>query len=127
MFYFFQELDVPNKPFKKGEIIIATNLGGRGTDIKLHKTTLHVILTFFPATLRIEEQAFGRTSRCGQKGSGEMILNMKDLMSEYGNCTDIDELRPRREAKELEAIDDYLINSKPKQNLGKQKDWDIDN
>jgi len=70
-----------------GEIIIATNLAGRGTDIKtdtIEKSGgMHVIITFMPSSQRVEEQAFGRTSRQGKCGTGQMILNADNLM-EYG-------------------------------------------
>ena len=72
-----------------GDIILATNLAGRGTDIKttskLEKSGgLHVIVSFLPTNSRVEEQAFGRTSRQGNKGSGQIIANMEVALDALG-------------------------------------------
>ena len=68
-----------NKKIGKKMIILSTNLSGRGTDIKIENDLeqiggLHVILTFFPISERIEKQALGRAGRKGEKGSGELFL-----------------------------------------------------
>ena len=71
---------------KTGHIIVATNLAGRGTDIKLSKTVrdnggLHVCGTFLPENQRIEDQFFGRGSRSGDPGSAQLVLNRAKLIN----------------------------------------------
>ena len=67
------------KPVTIGNIIIATNKGGCGTDIHVDKQVnkdggMHFILSYLSENVRVEEQAFDRTARNGAQGTGEYIL-----------------------------------------------------
>ncbi|MGK5594899.1 MAG: hypothetical protein ACSNEK_06040 [Parachlamydiaceae bacterium] len=66
-----------------GKVTIATNTAGRGTDIilspeSLRNGGLHVLLTFYPDSKRVEDQAIGRAGRQGQPGSSQIVINKKD-------------------------------------------------
>jgi preprotein translocase subunit SecA len=66
-----------------GRITVATAMAGRGTDIKLPPTVrsvggLHVILTEFHESRRIDRQLFGRAGRQGDPGSCEAIVALDD-------------------------------------------------
>lgn len=73
-----------------GQITVATNMAGRGTDIRLGAGVemlggLHVIATERHASGRIDRQLFGRCGRQGDPGSYEMMVSYDDeLMIRYG-------------------------------------------
>ncbi len=67
-----------------GQIIISTNIGGRGTDIKLSAEVernggLHQVTTYLPRSERTENQAAGRAARSGQPGSVQIIFQCSEL------------------------------------------------
>ena len=67
----------------RGKITVATNMAGRGTDIRLAPGIaelggLHVILTEFHESSRIDRQLFGRAGRQGDPGSYEAIVSLED-------------------------------------------------
>jgi preprotein translocase subunit SecA len=66
-----------------GRITVATNMAGRGTDIKLSDEVselggLHVILTEFHESSRIDRQLFGRSARQGEAGTVEALVCLQD-------------------------------------------------
>jgi preprotein translocase subunit SecA len=68
-----------------GRITVATNMAGRGTDIKLAPAAreaggLHVILTEFHESPRVDRQLFGRAGRQGDPGSARAIVCTHDTL-----------------------------------------------
>ncbi len=66
-------------------VTIATNMAGRGTDIKIDQDVqeaggLHVILTERHEAGRIDRQLFGRCGRQGDPGSNEAFISIDDPM-----------------------------------------------
>lgn len=66
-----------------GRITVATNMAGRGTDIKLGAGVaagggLHVILTEFNEAARIDRQVIGRGGRQGDPSTYEVIVALDD-------------------------------------------------
>jgi preprotein translocase subunit SecA len=77
------EAEVVARAGQPGAVTVATNMAGRGTDIELHPEVerlggLHVILTEFHETARVDRQLFGRAARQGDPGSCEAIVAIED-------------------------------------------------
>ena len=80
-----QEADIIAGAGQFGRITVATNMAGRGTDIRLSREVresggLHVIATEFHESARIDRQLFGRGGRQGDPGSYEAIAALDDEM-----------------------------------------------
>ena len=75
-----------------GTITVATNMAGRGTDIRLAPGVaemggLHVILTERHEARRIDRQLFGRCGRQGDPGSFEGVVSLEDeLVRSHGSA-----------------------------------------
>ena len=69
-----KEADIVKLAGQPSRVTVATNMAGRGTDIKLHESVkatggLHVILTELHESERIDWQMIGRGSRQGNPGT----------------------------------------------------------
>ncbi|MEE2942415.1 MAG: preprotein translocase subunit SecA [Verrucomicrobiota bacterium] len=81
--YHEQEAEIVARAGQKGAVTIATNMAGRGTDIKLGEDVeslggLHVIGTERHESRRIDRQLRGRCARQGDAGSTRFFLSLED-------------------------------------------------
>jgi preprotein translocase subunit SecA len=95
-----QEAEIVARAGQKGKVTVATNMAGRGTDIRLGEGVhelggLHVICTELHESQRIDRQLIGRCGRQGDPGTYRQFLALDDeiLLTGFG---------PKR-AKELAA------------------------
>jgi len=78
-----EEASIIGRAGEHGSVIVATNMAGRGTDIKLDLRArnaggLHVILTEMHGSQRIDLQFIGRSGRQGDPGSSQMFVSLED-------------------------------------------------
>ena len=78
-----EEAEVISKAGESGRITVATNMAGRGTDIRLAPGVadlggLHVLATERHDARRIDRQLFGRGGRQGDPGSFQTIVSLED-------------------------------------------------
>ena len=85
-----REAEIISHAGEKGAVTIATNMAGRGTDIKLTDETkelggLCVIGTERHESRRIDNQLRGRSGRQGDPGESQFFVSMEDeLMVRFG-------------------------------------------
>lgn len=83
------EAEIVAQAGETGRITVATNMAGRGTDIRLGTGVvehggLHVITTELNDSGRIDRQLFGRCARQGDPGSCEAVLAIEeDLVASF--------------------------------------------
>jgi preprotein translocase subunit SecA len=89
--YHQQEAEIVSRAGQRGALTIATNMAGRGTDIKLGEGIaalggLHVIGTERHESRRIDRQLRGRCARQGDPGSSHFFISLEDdLMRLFGS------------------------------------------
>jgi len=77
------EAEIISRAGQRAAVTIATNMAGRGTDIKLSPEVreaggLHVVATEMHSSARIDRQLVGRSARQGDPGSYQFFLSMED-------------------------------------------------
>ena len=86
-----REAEIVAEAGQKGAVTVATNMAGRGTDIKLGEGVaelggLHVIGSSRHDSRRIDRQLRGRCSRQGDPGSSKFYVSLEDnLMRLFGS------------------------------------------
>jgi preprotein translocase subunit SecA len=89
--YHEREAEIIVDAGQKGAVTIATNMAGRGTDIKLGEGVvelggLHIIGTERHEARRIDNQLRGRAGRQGDPGSSRFYVSLEDdLMRRFGS------------------------------------------
>ncbi len=84
-----EEAEIVSLAGEPGRITIATNMAGRGTDIKLGRGVaalggLHVIASERHESGRVDRQFFGRSARQGDPGSAQVFISFQDeLIQRY--------------------------------------------
>ncbi|HZK07747.1 MAG TPA: preprotein translocase subunit SecA [Bacteroidales bacterium] len=86
-----KEADIVAEAGQAGKVTIATNMAGRGTDIKLGKSVkdsggLAIIGTERHESRRVDRQLRGRAGRQGDPGSSQFFVSLEDdLMRMFGS------------------------------------------
>jgi preprotein translocase subunit SecA len=109
-----KEADVVADAGKKGAVTIATNMAGRGTDIKLGQGVidlggLFVIGTGRNEARRIDRQLRGRSGRQGDVGASEFFLSLEDELLRLFGLDRMSNIMDRLGVEEGEVITHSLV------------------
>jgi preprotein translocase subunit SecA len=113
--YHQQEAEIVARAGQRGVVTIATNMAGRGTDIKLGAGVpdvggLHVIGSERHEARRIDRQLRGRCARQGDPGSSRFYISLEDdLMRLFGSGR-IAGIMEKLGMKEGEELQHPLLN-----------------
>ncbi|MCE9546968.1 MAG: preprotein translocase subunit SecA, partial [Planctomycetia bacterium] len=99
---------------ERGRVTVATNMAGRGTDVRLGPGVaelggLHVIATEMHEAARIDRQLFGRCGRQGDPGTVRQFVSLDDELLSVGLGLEEAEQVARRVATESPAAADRWL------------------
>jgi preprotein translocase subunit SecA len=110
-----REAEIVAEAGSRGAITVATNMAGRGTDIKLKEGVadlggLHVIGTTRNQSRRIDRQLRGRCARLGDPGSSKFYVSFEDALMRLFTSPRITALLQRFRPPEGEPIRAKVLN-----------------
>ncbi len=110
-----READVVAEAGKPGTVTIATNMAGRGTDIKLTPESraaggLAIIGTERHESRRVDRQLRGRSGRQGDVGSSQFFVSLEDNLMRLFGSERIAKLMDRMGLEEGEVIQHSMIS-----------------
>lgn len=109
-----KEADVVAEAGKPGTVTIATNMAGRGTDIKLTPEAkasggLAIIGTERHESRRVDRQLRGRSGRQGDPGSSQFFVSLEDNLMRLFNSDRVAKIMDRLGLEEGEVIQHSMI------------------
>jgi preprotein translocase subunit SecA len=111
-----KEAEVVAEAGKPGTVTIATNMAGRGTDIKLTPESkgaggLAIIGTERHESRRVDRQLRGRSGRQGDPGSSQFFVSLEDNLMRLFGSDRIARLMDRMGLEEGEVIQHSMITN----------------
>lgn len=112
--YHEQEAEIVTHAGEKGTVTIATNMAGRGTDIKLGDGVtevggLKIIGTERHESRRIDNQLRGRSGRQGDPGASSFYLSLEDDLMRIFGSEKLQNLVEKLGLEETEAIESKMV------------------
>jgi len=110
-----READIVAEAGKSGAVTIATNMAGRGTDIKLSEEVkvaggLAIIGTERHDSRRVDRQLRGRSGRQGDPGSSQFYVSLEDKLMRLFGSERIAKLMDRMGLEEGEVIQHSMVS-----------------
>ena len=111
-----READIVAQAGKPGAVTIATNMAGRGTDIKLGEGVkeaggLAIVGTEKHESRRVDRQLRGRAGRQGDPGSSQFYVSLEDDLMRMFGSERIAKLMDRMGLKEGEVIQHSMVTA----------------
>ncbi len=109
-----REAEIVAEAGKPGNVTIATNMAGRGTDIKISDQVkqaggLGIIATERHDSRRVDRQLRGRSGRQGDPGSSQFFVSLEDNLMRLFHSERIAKVMDRMGHKEGEVIQHSMI------------------
>ncbi|MXV38301.1 preprotein translocase subunit SecA [Flavobacteriaceae bacterium Ap0902] len=110
-----QEAEVVAEAGQPGKVTIATNMAGRGTDIKLSEEVkeaggLAIVGTERHDSRRVDRQLRGRAGRQGDPGSSQFFVSLEDSLMRLFGSEKISKLMDRMGHKEGDVLQHSMVS-----------------